>query len=226
MKFSALIPYIPDNGRRDYIWDHLQERYQRLMPLLEICTGSHNLGGYCRAKAINNAYQKASGDVFIIVDSDVYFPDQLLDQIASLINAYPWIVPFEKGIRLTRDASDRLLENGLPDWISLPPNEIDHEVTSVGAFMNVVPRTCFEAVGGFDERFVDYGGEDEAFALALDTICGRHGRMGDIIYHLWHQPMQLTPEYYRVNFPLYRRYQEACGDVTKMWSIIHEHQTL
>ncbi|MFK4998906.1 galactosyltransferase-related protein [Bacillus sp. N9] len=53
--------------------------------------------------------------------------------------------------------------------------------------INVVPRKHFETVGGFDERFVGWGGEDDAFAASLNTLCGYVKRLDATIYHLWHK---------------------------------------
>ncbi|QCK82219.1 hypothetical protein E5Z46_08125 [Geobacillus kaustophilus NBRC 102445] len=42
------------------------------------------------------------------------------------------------------------------------------------------------AVGGFDERFSAWGGEDDAFSSAVNTLCGHYKRLEHTIYHLWH----------------------------------------
>jgi hypothetical protein len=52
---------------------------------------------------------------------------------------------------------------------------------------SVVTRTCWNLVGGFDERFVGYGAEDLAFVRGVNVIFGERERIasgGECV--LWH----------------------------------------
>src|SRR6185503_18301619 len=50
----------------------------------------------------------------------------------------------------------------------------------------VVPRTVWDKVGGFDERFIGWGGEDVAFAQACRVMTGEPERIEGPVYHLYH----------------------------------------
>jgi hypothetical protein len=50
----------------------------------------------------------------------------------------------------------------------------------------VVPRPLWDAVGGFDERFEGWGGEDDAFHAACRALCGTE-RLRGVAWHLWHE---------------------------------------
>lgn len=77
-----------------------------------------------------------------------------------------------------------------------------------------VSRSLLNEVGGFDERFVGWGGEDRAFQFACDTLAGPGERIDAMSYHLWHPS---APEKGRGtlvrkrNIALAVRYKEAAG---------------
>jgi predicted glycosyltransferase involved in capsule biosynthesis len=50
-----------------------------------------------------------------------------------------------------------------------------------------VPRNIFEQVGGFDEKFVGWGGEDNAFWHSCKIVSGEPLRIDGFVYHLWHE---------------------------------------
>jgi glycosyltransferase involved in cell wall biosynthesis len=221
-KISALIPYKPDNGRRDLIWNLVRRRYEQLLPQVELCLGSDDHELFCRAKAINAAAQKATGDILMLVDIDLIFEPELIDRILATVYSEPWVIPFTNAFRLTQSATDRLLENGLPETIAVDRRAIESDQVIDGAYLNVMTRSCFETVGGLDERFVGYGFEDIALAFALDTLCGPHYRTAGNIYHLWHPWAEFLHPNYPNNLALYRRYAAAAGDAAQMRQLINE----
>ena len=52
--------------------------------------------------------------------------------------------------------------------------------------LNIMPRESYKKIGGLDERFSGWGGEDTAFAVAMNTLYGPYKRLDFSIYHLWH----------------------------------------
>jgi hypothetical protein len=221
MKLSALFPYKPDFGERDYIWSIVRKRYEQLFPQIEICIGSDDSQLFCRSHAVNEAAKKATGDVFIIVDMDVVFNVETINRITMLVNEHPWIIPYTKGVRLTEKASKILLEQGFPEVIQHQDSDVELTITWLGPLMNVMTRRCFEAIGGMDEHFIGWGHEDGAMVAALDTICGKHYRMEGVVYHLWHHRAVTNQENLALNYGYLLRYKEASGDVEKMKKLIN-----
>ncbi len=223
MKFSLLVPRKPDNGPRDYNWSLIKKRYKKLLPQVEICTGHDESELFCRSKAVNKAAQKATGDIFIVIDADVIFNPGLLEKIASVIHLHPWIIPFKNAILLTKEATRRLIKEGLPAKVRIKEDDIERSYLGKGQLMNVMKRECFEAVHGLDERFRGWGLEDFAFRLSLDTICGKHFSMDENIYHLWHPRAKRNHINASMNKSLYIRYLNAADNVTEMKKLINEH---
>lgn len=222
MKISIIIPYRADFGPRDNLWSQNYKRYRSLLPRLELIVGIDQSRYFCKARAVNNAAKLAQGDVFFIADSDVVFDIDLIDRVEQASASHPWIVPFTYGRRLTLDATRRLVEQGLPAKLPVSQEDFIEAINYPGVLLNVVSKEAFWDVKGYDERFIGWGGEDEAFAAALDTICGLHYRLEGDIYHLWHPPAVPEPELYSNNFNRYQLYRSAYQNLDQMRSLIDE----
>src|SRR5690606_13059823 len=66
-----------------------------------------------------------------------------------------------------------------------------------------VPRAVFEAIGGFDDGYRGWGGEDNAFWHAATVAAGEPNRVNGPAYHLYHPPASTREE--RSADPVYRR---------------------
>jgi len=87
-----------------------------------------------------------------------------------------------------------------------------------------VDRALFETVGGWDEKFVGWGYEDLAFAVACRTLGGVHREPGTI-YHLWHPVAAEKPaaiRYKTTNRARRDRYKQVDGDPEAMRKLLVE----
>ncbi|MCX7842806.1 MAG: glycosyltransferase [Clostridia bacterium] len=226
-KVSVLIPYKENNDKhREFLWSIVKMRYEILMPDVEICLGVDTSQIYNRSKAVNKAARKANGDIFIITDADVVFSKDLIRKITDAIEEYPWVVPFTRGMKLNKTATERLLMDGIPEEIHAQETDADCVITTAGPLMNAVSRENFEKIRGMDERFKGWGGEDDAMRISLDTLCGSHYRITGDILHLWHPPAVVYRDYYIDNIHLLKRYMEASGNIGLMQSIINEKEIM
>lgn len=156
----------------------------------EICVGSCEGEDFNRSRARNEAFEKSSADTLIIADADTV-PDQvqLTIAIAKVRNQeVPWAIPYKWYYNLSEGYSERIKAS---TTLQKPDPETsdfayEHKVVS-WAGVNIVPREAYEKVGGYDERFVGWGFEDNAFRLKMDNEWGEHCRseQGNA-YHLWH----------------------------------------
>lgn len=222
-----MIPYKPDYGARDELFNWVKSFYENVMPEVELCIGESQSEPFNRSQAINNAANQATREVFVIADGDVIYDPQILVQAVKLLNQHAWIVPFGKFLDLSKSSTEELLQSS-PQWpLSL---EVEYEerlknknVKLVGGII-VVTRENFNMVGGFDERFEGWGKEDVAFKEAMNTICGPYKRTHDhVAYHLWHPrtEAQGNPNY-ESNVQLYKRYIKSRGKVKEMKELIKE----
>jgi glycosyltransferase involved in cell wall biosynthesis len=81
-----------------------------------------------------------------------------------------------------------------------------------------ISREFFDELGGYDERFYPYYGQDAAIVHAASTL-GRLERVPGVAYHLWHPPSLVGhPETGRAD--LWDRYKAATGDPDAMRELV------
>lgn len=182
-------------------------------------------GKWRKAAAINAAAAACTADVLIIADGDCVVDDVALGQAVLWASRDGYAQPAHIVNRLTPDASDTVLQ--MPVDASVPirlPVEGRHQLLSGGGVI-VVHRDLWRDAGGFDPRFVGWGGEDYALGCALYALTGDFPRKAAAaVTHLWHPPQtrdhRLTPD----NEALSRRYLNAKHDPPAMRALLAEWQ--
>ncbi|HEX2945438.1 MAG TPA: glycosyltransferase family 2 protein [Clostridia bacterium] len=223
---SLIIPCKPDGGNRDKNFSWLERRYTRLMPDAEICIEFDNSEPYCKSKSINTAASRAQNDIFVIADADIVFDPLQIYRAVKLLTQYTWVLPYVNRIELSEKDTMGLIEK-CPCVNLADLSFLDYKVTQPGVgSICIVPRNSFNLVKGFDERFKGWGGEDCAFEMSLDTLCGlRYTPPDSTILHLYH-PQSTTDTSQSPDFPanqvLYERYLGANGNPDLMKALIDE----
>jgi len=148
---------------------------------------THLAPGWYKAWAFNLAARQASGDIFVFQDGDVCMPECYGIEVARTIreDGYEAASIQRFLFYLDETATKCVLQSD-----SIPPR-----LTPVRVRQNwkggtiAVARGAFFALGGFDEGFVDWGGEDDEF---YDRCAAkRHCRYGYLPFvHLWHAPQR------------------------------------
>lgn len=156
---------------------------------------------FSKSAAINEGANRASGDVFVILDADGYISiDSILYCAKRIRHARErgkrlWYVPYRQFYRLTDRASQRVIKSQpcYPYRFPTPPHPGDIQNSSgsghghwFGALVQILPREAFDACGGWDERFRGWGGEDHSAMRATDTLYWPHKTLPGQVLHLWH----------------------------------------
>jgi hypothetical protein len=191
VNLSFIVPFRDADGTRTQTKDWILARWRHFYPDAEFCIAPDDgVDPFNKSMAVNNAAKQATGDVFVILDADTWIDQQWMDKAFHYLGrkAYRWVIPARRSFRLTKPASDEIL--ALPPSAELPRlvnrRSIVEQSGSVVGFCHVVPRAGFEMVGGMDERFRGWGGEDSCFVRALDVVYGPHIQLPGVVTSLWH----------------------------------------
>jgi hypothetical protein len=95
----------------------------------------------------------------------------------------------------------------------------------IGGGIVVVPRTTAEQIPP-DPRFRGWGGEDESWGYALETLAGPPWRGGYDLIHLWHPPQARRTRAHgsKENTDLAAQYRAARGNRAAMIALMAGEQ--
>jgi len=138
---------------------------------------------YCRSWAFNVGVRQARGDVLILHDNDMLIPiDYAATILEKISHGYEVVNPKRFIFYLNGRHTERMFTGQL-DMYSHPPETIVQNLEGGGSV--AITRKCFDRIGGMDESFVGWGGEDNEFwDRAKTQKCWPFGYLA--LVHLWH----------------------------------------
>lgn len=243
-QISFLVPFRDDGEHRKKVWEWLDRYWGAHFPDAEIIIGHDGGHPFSKATAVNNAAQRASGRIFVVLDADCLMDSAIVQSCADKIDAAVaqgkrlWFVPYLYLYRLTQHATKLVLRSDpaapfdiptppLPGWVEPGGPNYGHQY---GALILMMPASAFHLVGGMDPRFRGWGSEDAAFMRSLDTLYALHQTTNNEVLHMWHvrpgnnyltrkwEGQRMT----NVNSRLGQRYGLASGDPTLMRALVDE----
>jgi hypothetical protein len=231
MKTVILVPRRKDSGRRDRLWGFCRDWWEHYFPDLEIFEGHHNIGGFSRAEAVNDAARDAGNwELCLIIDSDVIMQGvlqvrqglQIAADTGRMVYCHDW------RYALNGAATDALLagtlrlpEKPADDLLEPPYGSYGPTFSNCQAFR----RDLFDEIGWLDERLYYWGVDDWALRIAPQTLRGANERVHGNVYHLFHPRSHETEEgnpNHDRNVQLGKRYMSMDGNVEGMRTLIKE----
>ncbi|MEA2236543.1 MAG: hypothetical protein QOC81_1267 [Thermoanaerobaculia bacterium] len=139
---------------------------------------------YCRSWAFNVAVRQAQSDILVFHDNDVLIPERFAyEAVERVTEGYSFVDLKRFMFYLDADDTARVFVTGSP-----PKGVAARVVQNLMGGNIVARRDAYDAIGGFDESYIGWGGEDNDFADRADVVGGvyRFGYMP--MLHLEHPP--------------------------------------
>lgn len=224
---SLCIPWRTDHGQRERLWRACVARWTRMLPGWSIYSAGDPSQPFNRSAARNNAVAEATrhdpGWRFVVLaDADVTVghAGQVQGAVVGALETGRLVYAHTWQATLTQAATERVLAGADPT--AIPRDDAEWEQRTYSS-VYAVPRSLWETVGGFDERYVGWGLEDHAFMLACRVMGGRIGRTDGTVYALHHDRPREEREgnpHYPANHALFERYQAASHSTTAMREVL------
>lgn len=189
MDVSVCFPFRSDSSIRDRNASWTLQRWLILCPEYQLRLAEPDDGPFNRSQAINRAVQESDGDILIIADLDVIFMQKAVEEAVERVreNALAWGFAFRNYYMLTETFSELVREQDPELPVALMDGTYGPWHHEVNSGLLVISREGFYEVGGFDEGFVGWGSEDNAFLRLAEHRWGPHFRIEDAYaLHLWH----------------------------------------
>lgn len=177
-------------------------------------------GPWNKPRALNDTIAGLDCRTLVVTDGDLFVDPANLEQAVALSAHVPWVVPHETVHRLDRDHSRDVMAGARPDPARchmLPYRGVD------GGGIFVLSRAQWDRTGGMDDTFEGWGAEDEAFAVAANTLLGERVRLDGPLWHLYHDPGPRTRhDRFSTNKARLRQYRAVAGNRPAMRALTGE----
>ena len=140
---------------------------------------------YCRAWAFNIGVREAKAPLVVLHDNDMLVPGDYASTALRIAQSGYEAMNLKRFVfYLAQDATTQLL-SGASAWSDAPPEAIVQNLEAGGSV--VIAREAYERIGGMDESFIGWGGEDNEFWERCRAL--RVWPWGSLpIVHCWHAP--------------------------------------
>lgn len=118
----------------------------------------YNSGLFNKSWAFNCAVKNTDKDIFVFADADIFLDKEGYIECFEAIKDFDAITPNKveiSNVRIDEDAEDQVQ--------FLNPRKL---YTFAGGLL-IMTRDAFESIGGWDERFEGWGGEDDAMSHVI-----------------------------------------------------------
>lgn len=210
------VPFRGDDSWRDRSWAFVRARWMAmgLGPVIDA-----DVPGPFNRAAARNAAARLAGDwtVAIFGDADTFMRERApIDAAVERAMTGRVVLPHDRYLALDAGGTRRAIRGRRWD------QHVKTEKSDVPLGIVVVGRRAWDELGGFDERWKGWGGEDVAFRSAAQTF-GLLDRIPGTLVHLWH-PRDPTKSKYisERGGPLREAYRRAAGDPIAMRKLLED----
>lgn len=188
----------------------------------------YNPGAFNKAWGMNVGVRYAQSPVLVFTDADLIVGGMLDQSIRYCQQHYSFVKPYRRLVDLTAEESVAIRAHGWHgyEWAAHPQDRTgigEHLVMCGGLF--VIRRDAYLHLGGWDERFVGWGGEDDAFSYAAQRARLSTLELDEApAIHLWHPrntPSTAGNPNYAANCALNARYRSYSDGELNRWAEVN-----
>ena len=155
---------------------------------------------YCRSWTFNVGARQARGRILILHDSDMLVPQNYASEVWCRHKDGYEVINLKRFIFYLSQAHSEQIFSSSQLEITRPPEVVVQNLEAGGSL--AVSTEAYFALGGFDESFVGWGGEDNEFWERAQTrSVWPYGYLP--IFHLWHEAQPEKAEKKRQTVKLY-----------------------
>ena len=141
------------------------------------------IDGYNKSAAMNVGVRLARADVLVLLDADMVVPARLAAWLREQFERHPDLAAM-RFARLIFNADETDSRKMIPSGRLVAPKRIKF-VNQNTPMPLAIRKRAYDEIGGHDESFVGWGGEDVEFLSRLRTLrCSEGGRVP--VMHIWH----------------------------------------
>lgn len=159
----------------------------------EFMKSDSSVSGYNRSAAFNRGVRIATANVVVLHDNDMIVPKNYCDAIIQLVSqGYDAINPKRFVFYLSKRDST-LVTNSFNHIFHCRPEYIVQNLEAGGSM--AITKEGYKRIGGMDERFIGWGGEDNEFWSRCSVLNRWIWGYAPVI-HLWHpsQPLKIVKQ--------------------------------
>jgi hypothetical protein len=175
-----------------------------------------NTGPFNKSWGFNVGFRAVSAEVLVFADADLLVNHRhLTDALEACAEGCEAIRPWTDIVDLTEDETRSLVAGSLDvNTLHLPARRGRSRAGEYPPFCGgvyVMRAGVYERLGGGDERFHGWGGEDDAMSAKVKALCTRvavvRAGMAFHLHHPRHAALPVDDPDYRHNIAVLREYQ-------------------
>lgn len=172
----------------DFLIDHYSQKFNIIL--------GDNEGEFNRSAARNRGVDSSECEVVVVLDADNYIPLAQIENAVKVAKRKNVLVkPFNHFGYLTEESTEAFYYCQDIGVIDFEPTYIDSPVSEFTGGAYVIKKYLWQAVGGMDEGFIGWGGEDDAFHLICKNSGIRTQYVEGYDYHLYHPAYRVASDF-------------------------------
>jgi N-terminal domain of galactosyltransferase/Glycosyl transferase family 2 len=155
---------------------------------------------YSRSLAFNMGVRMAKGDLLILHDNDMLVPESYAAEILKRYKQGYELINLKRFIFYLTEAHSTDIFSRRVLLVDRPAEAIVQNLEAGGSI--AIGRAAYMSIGGFDESFVGWGGEDNEFWERAQVLTvWPYGYLP--VIHLWHPPQAGKHDKANLNLKLF-----------------------